>query len=211
MPKGIAGDLVKQYLTKTLAEYRDAYAVDQRINNPQCCTREEADRAFAQHGSITGIGFVSNTPDPNEVTLSGQRYAVLSMVWLAAALELQTVHLTVLAIAEEGRRQRDLIYADKIHHYLYKETVLSYFSIYNRTILGSALLRTDPVLMQQVQANAGFPMQFNVLRQTLFDAKSTVYDRKRPDFSRGVITVEYFSSLTDAMFDTLLSVSQARK
>jgi hypothetical protein len=65
--------------------------------------------------------------------------------------------------------------------------------------------------MQQVQANAGFPMQFNVLRQTLFDAKSTVYDRKRPDFSRGVITVEYFSSLTDAMFDTLLSVSQARK
>jgi len=202
LPHDVAANLVSRRLQDALAAYRAAYAADEQIHNPHGFTRESAERARSTPGgSLTGVGFISRTPDPNEVTLSGLRYAVLSLVWLAGALELEGVRDAIIEVSEEAVSQRNTLYEDQTHHDLYKASILKYLSLYSRTILGTALLRLSPEGLESQEIAA----ERRTFRQTAFDARQTATDRAGPpDFSRGEITVEYFVGITDAVFDDIL-------
>ena len=156
LPKAEAVAVLNAHLQEMFAEYRTAYSTDKGVNDPIGYTKEEASHADAHPGgSVFGLGYAINTVDPNELTLPGLRYAVLSLVWIASSLELADMQKTITEIAEEGRRQRNRLRADQIHHNAYTRSVLDSFSVYNRIILGTALLRLTPALKAQLVSGGG--------------------------------------------------------
>ncbi len=207
LPKAEAVAVLNAHLQEMFAEYRTAYSTDEGVNNPVGFTHEERNRPGFAYG---GLAYVSNTVDPNEVTLTGLRYAVLSLVWIASSLELDGARQTVIAIAEEGCHQRDVLRGDEIHHNAYKRSVLDSFSVYNRIILGTALLRLTPGLKTQLVSGGGVSLEPKSLRQARYDAPSTVHDRiggGGPDFSRGEIVVDYYTGITDDELDCILDAA----
>lgn len=205
LPKAEASATLNAHLQEIFAEYRAGYRKDKGVEDPVGYGRVEADP-----GRYCGLSYVINTVDPNEVTLPGLRYAVLSLVWIASSLELGDLRQTVIEIAEDGRSQREKLRADRSHHNLYKNSVLEGFSIYNRTILGTALLRLTPGLKTQLVSGGGVSLEPQSFRQTPYDAASTVHDRMRgggPDFSRGEIVVEYYTGITDDELDCILDAA----
>jgi len=213
MPKDRAANLVNRALEDGLAEYLAAYAADAVIHDPNTHTKEEAELAAVTSGrGYTGVGFTSNTLSHNEVTLAGLRYNVLSWAWLAGVLELDGVRQMLINVAQEARQQREVLFIDRIHHSLYKETILKNLSLYNRTILFSALMRTCEGLEEQAKGGVFGTLERMEARQTAFDAAYTCYDReRRPDFSKGEIVIEYWAGVTDAMFDRALAAAAAEK
>lgn len=207
LPKPEAAEVLKVQLHKIFAEYRTAYGTDKGVNNPVGFTHEQRN---LPGWAYAGLGYAINTIDPNDVTLTGLRYAVLSLVLIASSLELGDVQSAILRIAEEGRRQRDVLRADQVHHNAYKHSVLEGFSVYNRTILGTALLRLTPGLKTQLVSGGGVSLQPQSFRQTPYDATCTVHDRMGgggPDFSRGEILVDYYTGITDDELDCILDAA----
>ena len=204
LSKVSAAKWVNQYLTEVMVEYRSAYEKKEKENRAKCLEKVDAGR----DNSITGVSFVSNTPHPNEVTLSGLRYAVLSLIWLAGALELEDTHTSIVDVAREGVLQRNRLYDDTVHHMTYKESVLKYLSLYNRTIIGNALIRTSKSLSSRLDLER-IPslLQEKRFSQTSYDATCTIYDKMRPDFSRGEIIIKYYTGITDGFFNSLMGMS----
>jgi len=109
-------------------------------------------------------------------------------------------------------RQREDISRDQVHHYRYKESLLKNLSLYNRTILFSALTHTCEGLEEHMRRGAFGALERKEARQTAFDAAYTCYDReRRPDFSKGKIVIEYWAGVTDAMFDRALAAAAAEE
>lgn len=206
MPADKSSDLVERRLRELLAEYRKYYAAESGINNPKIYLKETFEAsARSPSQSTTGVGFIVRTPDPNAVTLSGLRYSVLSLVWLAGVLGLHDAHDAIREVAEEAAGQRDIVYGDDIHHDLFKESLLKYLSLYNRTVLGSALLSTMPNRLLLLK----LPEQREKLRLSSFDATRTAVDLMGlPDLSHGEIEYEYYPGITDPIFDEILAASR---
>ena len=205
IPKAEAGPLLSEHTLRLLDEYKKTYARDDDIQGGTQFLRSDEEQARQrQGGSVTGVSMIINTPDPNEVTLSGLRYAVLSLVWLAGALDLQEVRATVDEVAGEGLRQRRRLYDDVIHHDLWRESILENYSLYNRVVLGTALLQ-----LAETASMEGLPTGLlkKSIRQTTWQAVSTIHEREVPDSSQGEIAVEYYSGLTDQILDVLAATS----
>lgn len=206
MNKDEGAATLNRHLNETFSQYRNAYATDKRINNPIGASKKLEDEGYDKSRSHTsGAPIAYNTVDHNDITLSGLRHALLSIIWLAGALELEAAHSSIVEIAEEARQQRNRLYGSDRFHSLYKEQVLNHLSIYNRTILGTALLRTSP----SKTVPQDFRLQLTTISQTTYDAQHTIYERcGRGDFSKGEIRVELFTGITDDTFDKLLALSK---
>lgn len=211
LPAEEAGERMRVRLLELLDQYLLAYAEDKQIKNSQSFTKANAPCvSVGAHGSIFGVGFICSTVDPNEVTLPGLRYAVLSLVMLAGALELEAANDAVVAVAEKSVLQRDGIYADTVHHDAYRESVLELLSIYNRTIVGNALIGTSPRARSLVSGGNAPPLERRTLRQARYDAHSPALeqDRGMGAFSHGDIEITYFDGITDELFDALLRAAE---
>jgi hypothetical protein len=189
LPAEEAGERVRGRLLDLLNQYLLAYAEDKQIKNPQS---------------------IRNTIDPNEVTLPGLRYAVLSLVMLAGTLELEAANDAVVAVAEKVTIQRDGIYADSVHDDAYRESMLEMLSLYNRTIVGNALIGTSPRARSLVSGGNAPPLERRTLRQARYDAHSPALeqDRGMGAFSHGDIEITYVDGITDDLFDALLRAAK---
>jgi hypothetical protein len=117
---------------------------------------QAADPGASQFGLSFAIGFtdsyaVSNAVDTNNtagvtfinghpVVILGARFKVLSLAWLAGLLELQDLKPQVRSVVELALKQRDELYAANTLDSYPREQLLSKASLYNRQILGYALL-----------------------------------------------------------------------
>jgi len=159
-------------------------------------------------GSGGGVGFqISGPPDgrPNPL---GPRFRVLTLVLAAGNLGLEGAHAAVLEVAEEALRQRARFYREDEFGKGFRFGMLTVAGLYNRQLLGYALLKThpDPNLAEDVLAAIGKKVVAREL--TAFDAVRTPYDaRLMPgpvDYSKGVLTVEYLPPITDQEFDLIV-------
>jgi len=209
LPGKEAADHVNKQITALLPEYTRMYTEDKEINSTEHFTIAGIEREEALGGgSIFGVGYVTNTIHPNDVTLAGLRYAVLSLVWVAGALELEGVHDSIVMVAEEGIRQRDKVYEDKIHHDAHRESVIKYLSLYNRTILGNALLGTSPRLREQFEQNQGKDLEKRTITRRRFNDLHERFELGASLPAENDVSIEYRTGFTDPMIDDLLSQSK---
>lgn len=205
MNKGEAAATLNRHLNETFSQYRNAYDTDERI----ITLIEPSLEDKVGYGKISSrtsvISLITGTVDPNDITLCGLRHALLSLIWIAGALELEATHASIVKIAEEARQQRNGLSASEFFYSSDKEDALDHLSIYNRTILGTALLRTSP----SKTVPQDFRLQLTTISQTTYDAQHTIYERcGQGDFSKGEIRVELFTGITDDTFDQLLALSK---
>ncbi len=160
-------------------------------------------------GSGGGVGFqVSGPPDgrPNPL---GPRFRLLTLVLAAGNLGLAGTHSAVLEVAEEALGQRARFYREDEFGNGFRFGMLTVAGLYNRQLLGYALLKTnpDPTLAQDVLGTLG--KEVVVRELPVFDAQRTPYDaRYMPgpvDESKGVLTVEYLPPITDEEFDLIVA------
>ena len=203
LPTERAARLLNAQILELLPLYCAAFQSDENINSLEHYLRETAELEKNRPGSsYTSVGYVTNTPNPNEVTLSGLRNALLSLVWISGALGLEETHGTLLKLAEEAKLQRDALYGDEIHHHFYKESILQHLSIYNRTVLCMALLRTAP----PSALHERFAAQSKTYRQVPFDSPQMSYNGRaeETDPSQDMLSIKYFENMLDDDFDLLL-------
>jgi hypothetical protein len=144
-------------------------------------------------------------------TLWGTRFEVFALVLLAGELKLETVHGEILDLAEYACGQRQSYSDPKVHYPHNGVLSLTYLSLYNRQILGTALLLTLP------SVGSGDPalppgVTWVEKRLTKYKAVYTTYDLPVtmrwggvPDFSQGTQTMRYLSPLDDASFDAIVT------
>jgi len=196
----MAAQLINDQLMELLPLYRAAYASDLEVNAKDRYLRVVVKYDPSDPSSKPdSVRVIKNTPDPNEVTLMGLRYAILSLVWLAGALNLEGTHEELRTLADEAARQRDTIYNDEIHHDHYKESVLQYFSLYNRTVLCTALIRTvsRPDLEEKYAAHR------KTYSRGGFDSKYRHADFRNASGAR--FNIDYYNNMLDEDFEAVLA------
>jgi hypothetical protein len=166
--------------------------------------------AAPDNGSPHGVSWQIYDHKDGSPTLRGARFQVFALVLLAGVLKLETVHGEILDLAEYACGQRQSYSDPKAYQLRTGHPMLCKLSLYNRQILGTALLLTLP------SSRSGDPtlppgVAWVEAHLTKYKAIYTTYDlpvtmrRLRPDFSQGTQTLRYLAALDDATFDAIVA------
>jgi hypothetical protein len=168
-------------------------------------------------GTTYIAGWGGGTDDDGLPSLQCMRWRLLGLVLIAGNLRLQGTAPWVQKIAEEARAQRDYLYqAGEELSTGFRSVAITRRSLYNRQILGYALVRTAPIPERvlavpedRVLALIADRKKIAVEVLPVFDALRTPYDtRVMPgpvDFSKGSLTVEHLPAISDAEFDGIFA------
>ena len=159
-------------------------------------------------GTRCGVGFQIGGPPDGRPNPLGPRFRLLALVLAAGNLELQGTHDALLKVAEEALSQRQRFYREGEFNQCFRFGMVTVAGLYNRQVLGYALLKTspDPRLADDVLAALG--KEVVVREVTVFDAQRTRYDaRYMPgpvDYTKGILAVEYLPPISDEEFDVIV-------
>ncbi|MBI2432830.1 MAG: hypothetical protein HYV26_08170 [Candidatus Hydrogenedentes bacterium] len=188
--------LMSTIFTEAFSRYEQLYAQEW----------ERLEKTVAEYRSKGVVpGWMLDEGDVDHVRLPGARNEVLALCLIAGALETESAYPDILRLTQVAIDQRDAAYE------LSKQpggdmaiAHLAYYSIYVRSILGTALLRTAPITYSQIEE-----LPKKVVRLAVFDASLTPFDYPthygyRPDFSRGMIQIEIVYPLDDNALTAIL-------
>jgi hypothetical protein len=213
MPVDKASALINKDLNLSFEQYLSVYGQDTQINSDGLSVASmEKLRAENPKGGIAGPGWISQTKDESKMTLLGIRFKVLSLLWIAGALELTVTQPVVQKVVSHGISQRDALYGDTNQSSFYKYEVLRQASLYNRQILITALFGTSG-RSEDLYSEAGqIALERTKLRSTVFDATVTEYDLPvrsyvmQPDYTRGELHIYCCPAMNDETFDKAVSL-----
>ncbi len=210
LPPEEAAVLLNEHLAKSLEAYEQAFAKDPQVNSKEFSKEAIALRIKMKPGAgITGPGWAVQTPNPEERTFLGTRYKVLSLVWLAGALELTGTCTNVRRAVEVAVRQRDRLYGDEKTCEFFRGQVLRRASLYNRIILVKGLVGTTPRRQDLGHLIHRKGLQKKSVRLTSSGVVLMPDDPPvkpfvvLPDYTRDGVTVEFYSNMRDGDFDDL--------
>ena len=204
MDKAAASEVVNRELLAAIAEYLPLYDGHMRRFAPHF----KPYTTNSQH-VVVGPSFeVGNVPE-GQVTIVGTKLKVLALVWICGMLELNGTKDQVEHVARLSVRQRTDLYEDPILSPIHKYELLEMASLYNRPIISSGVfgMQTNRNLEAHILKAAGAEWQERKL--AVFTAALTEYDfyarrGRKPDYSRGSLTVKFVSPLNDDSFDLVL-------
>jgi len=205
LPKETAADLVSREITSALSQYKVLFDSYMKKNTETFASIDKA-----RNKSIKYLGFSFSTAD-GKPTLMAMRYKVLALVLIAGNLQLQQAQPAVKQVLENAIKQRDMFYNEFYRHDA--AHTLIYGSLYNRQILGTAVLETyiGSDKAQQILKTLG--CKFKSERLTRYNAAVTphdmnhVYEMEPVDYSKGELTVKYLEPLDDAKFDAIVDAA----
>jgi len=203
LDKSKASEIIGRQLSNAVAVYLSLYADEMEV----LTERHKISDIDTNH-SRGGLSFISGTTN-DQVVLLGARLDVLSLAWISGLLELRELKPQVDSVARLALKQRDEMYAANSVDPLAREQMLFEASLYNRQILGCALLGVAEKSSARaaVLAKSKLGVKEEVL--ATYDAAVTEYDLPvrsgfmKPDRSRGTVTVKYLSPATDSTFNDL--------
>jgi len=139
-----------------------------------------------------------------EFKLFKLRSRLLILVLAAADLNLTGTHRVIVEVARQAVKERG--------RPLPESRSLGPDSLYNRRVLGYALLATSGEPERCRELLAGLGKEVVVRRYRLSDSQRSPYDvlpAPGPiDYTKGVLTVRYLPALTDEEFDLILTSVQ---
>lgn len=202
LPQKVAAARINKSIEANLSRYLVVYAGHEWIHTKDHYLLR--DKRNSGSSTSTGVEFISHA-GRNDETLSGLRYATLSLVWLAGALGLDECHSAVVRVAREAIEQRETVYNDDIHHDAYKRSILKHHALYNRMVLGNALLATAPEATRQFRAENEGVLEQRIYQQDKFDvAPNFRLFPAEPEVDQ--IDIDYSVGFTDTMIDDLLTM-----
>lgn len=158
----------------------------------------------------------SNSPDRTP-TLKGLRYKILALVLIAGNLELQDSQSAVQKVVDYAIRQRNKLYDTELFEEKFSSLMLRLVCLYNRQILGTAVLGTylEPNRREQVLKETNNKSKTRKLKpydqippDNLFGMGSLVL----LDDIKGQVKVKYIQALGDSKFDDIVNAAtEARK
>jgi len=204
MDKSKASELVGGQLSNAIAQYLPLYTAQRSVMSNYYKVSD-----IGTNTTKPGLDFVIGTTNDQEVVILGARLKVLSLVWIAGLLELHDLKQQVGSVARLAIKQRDEMYAANSLDVLAREEMLYEASLYNRQILGYALLGVaeKSSARDAVLAKSKLNVKERVLAS--FDDRPTEHDLQvgsgamAPDPAQGTVSVRYLSPATDATFDDL--------
>lgn len=193
LDRGNASTIVNAEIEKALTEYKILY--------DQLCKANESKypAALARDKPTLGLSFQIQNGNEKSTLFLGARFRVLSLIFLAAQLQLYGSHSKILEAVELAIDQRDQVYNDHAHHIIYKTDLLIHASLYSRQILATASYLTSP------KKTAAFPKLIEK-KLTPYNAELTPYDQPSMigalpvDYSRGIFNLRFLASMDDKEF-----------
>lgn len=159
--------------------------------------------------AIAGPGFVTGNVKNGEIVVAGARLKVLALVLMSGALELTDCETSIGNIARIALKQREDMYADGSLHPFFRSEMLKRASLYNRQIIGAALLgMKDEAGQAAIMKDLG--LEWRECKLPSFKAALTEYDLParsgvmEPDDSFGSRSIRFLAPLDDGQFDQLL-------
>ncbi len=207
LPQAEQAALLRQYMRTSLASYQTL--LEEYV-------RETTEKVLAPGVVlVAGPSFRMSNNSDGSATLQGARYRLLALLLVAGNARLKEVAPAVLAIAQEARKQRLKFYDTKQFNRQAAYIMLKHASLYNRQIVGMALLATcvDPADTDGFLS--GLDVEWKTKKLTYYDAAATPYDHHAStgsvpvDYSKGELLVRYLGPLGDGKFDRILERAMA--
>ena len=159
-------------------------------------------------------GWGGKRDDDGLPLLECMRWRLLGLVLVAGNLRLQGTAPRVQQIAEQARAQRDDLYQATELSEGFRALTLTKKSLYNRQVLGYALVQTSPVPEQALAALAATGTEITVKTSPVYDALRTPYDiilMSGPvDYSKGALALEHLAALSDVDFENIFAAAVPR-
>ncbi len=202
LPKEEAGNLVSEEIISSLNDYNKLF--DSFI------TKEERNFIYnlskSRKETRVPINFIIHT-EGEPPTLLAVHYKILALALIAGNLQLQQAKPSVDEILKTAIEQRNMFYNKDLFDKFDACTVLTNVSLYNRQILGTAVLGTyvNYEKSQQILKETGQALE----KLTRYNSSKAVYDldvgsAEGADYSKGELQIKYLKSLDDSKFDNLM-------
>jgi len=147
MDKRAASKMVSSELIRATRDYDEMFKAEVERRSPHYL----AEKLVGQT-SIVGPTFVEGNVNDGRVVIKGLRLKVLGLVWLCGELALTDCRTNVEDVVRIAIGQRKELYEASTLHPFFREQMLEWASVYNRQILGSALLGLSQPVFGQSQS-----------------------------------------------------------
>lgn len=203
LPKAEAADILDIEIKETLKQYKVKF--DKYLNDN---SRTFEKNKSAKPGGHSGFIFAYYEKDQQGPNLMGLRYKMLALTLLAGNLNLNSSDSSVKTILETAIAQKDHFSNSKIFYKADGNAMLEYISLYNRRILGIAVLGTyieKDKKRKQILKDLNLSME--AMEVTPYNSKLTPIERishcpmDPVDYSKGKFNVTYLASLDDSQFE----------
>jgi hypothetical protein len=155
------------------------------------------------------VGWGGGTDEDDLPNLQCMRWQLLGLCLLAGNLQVRGSASWVRQLTEEAQAQRDYLYQDSELSEGFRAVTLASKSLYNRQILGCALIGTCSDPSKGRAALAAMGKETPTRRLAAYDAVRTAYDvllMPGPvDFSKGSLSVQHLPALTDEEFEQVVA------
>lgn len=205
LPKNEAADLLSKEIMSALSQYTKLW--DEQMEYAEYLKR----KPYRTPGKPTrDLALLRGDGKP---TLVAVRLKVLALLFLAGNLQLHGTQPAINKVLEVGIRQRNMFYENPIFDKGACAPMLVWAGLYQRQILGTAVLGTYVDSAKQKEILKQFGCKFKSERLTRYNAAVTPYDlhtvRKRipADYSKGELTVKYLEPLNDSKFDDIVNAA----
>lgn len=198
LSKMVGGEIIR-----CTADYLKLYEAEMQRFAPRFELEKLKDRK-----SITGPTFV--TSNDGEVVIVGVRLKILALVSMCGALGLADCKTNVEHVARIALKQKTDLYAATNLHPFFRSEMLRWASLYNRQIIGSALLEFHNDEAGQAAIVNELGLKWSDRKLPSYKATLTAYDLPvqsgvmQPDYSLGSRTLKFLTPLDDTQFDQLI-------
>jgi len=197
LDKGEAAALVIREVNETLPKYKEVF-------------RKKWEHVVESRKEHPGLSLlISNNPD-HSPTLLGLRFKLLTLVLIAANLELHEAYPAIMPVVKEAVKQRDFVYGTDVATEADRAIMVHAAGLYNSAILSTAVR----MIGQDGRAGVSGPSEGDswvVRRLPVYYAAATPYDLLTrgggpipPDYSMGSISVRFHVAVDDDEFDSIV-------
>jgi len=205
LPKEKAADLVSKEIMSALSQYTKLW--DEQMEYSEYLKLKQ----YRTPGKPTrAIPVLRQDGKP---TLVSVRLKVLALLLLAGNLQLNGTQPAISKVLEVGIRQRNMFYENPIFDKISVAIMLVEAGLYQRQILGTAVLGTYVDSAKQKEILKQFGCKFKSERLTRYNSAVTRYGPRHSrdfvpvDYSKGELTVKYLEPLNDSKFDDIVSAA----
>lgn len=203
LPKAKAADLINRQIESGLPVYSALFDQDLEAKKDSI----KADVKPKVVGSYQGSNNKDGTP-----TVLGMRYKLLALALIAGNLGVQDCRPTVAKLARHGSQSYQTLQRKDLYNHYSAYAIIEGGSLYNRQILGTALLATSGRLNGLTAGADKYRVATKSEEVTHYDARATRFDLHGRigvvpvDYSKGRLTVRYLGDISDLTFEEILAL-----
>lgn len=193
-------------INRCTTQYRKLY--DSELQRFTPIYREENLRGRTGYAGPT---FAIGNVKEGEVAIVGLKLKILALVALSGARGLAECKTNIDHVTRLAMKQRQELYDDTTLVPFFRSEMLKWASLYNRQILGTALLEISKAEADRITIARDLDLAWSERQLSAYKAALTEFDLPvrsgvaKPDYSLGSRPLRFLSPMDDAQFDRLIT------